>query len=124
MLTVSRYVPGADAATLTWFALISTTAASRITNAICFVASAIFINNSVEASQRGALNGLGMTVASGVRALTPITFGAIYSWSISGVGRLWPFDKSLAFVCFAIIMTHAAHISTSLPKSISRQITD
>eukprot|EP00041_Stephanoeca_diplocostata_P002177 m.24141 g.24141 ORF g.24141 m.24141 type:complete len:108 (+) comp13018_c0_seq2:147-470(+) len=42
---------------LTYATVIATTGVGKVSNGICFVICALFINNSVDSDRRGALNG-------------------------------------------------------------------
>lgn len=105
--------------TVTWLALVATVTISRVSNGITFVVQAVFGNNSVGQLDRGAMNGLSMTIVAAVRSVTPLFFGWTFGVTL-GTDRPWPLDSSLTFTMIALVMLHASHICGGLPRSIEQ----
>ena len=65
-----------------------------------FTASFLIINNSCRTDQRGRVNGLGMSLSSGFKAVGPMLGAVCYAWSLTN-GSVLPFlDVHFAFfVC-------------------------
>eukprot|EP01047_Picozoa_sp_COSAG01_P066826 COSAG01_NODE_9302_length_2489_cov_6.794142_1_plen_525_part_10 len=66
----------------------------------CFTCCAMSMNNSVSITERGTLNGVGMTAASIGKALGPALASPLFAWSL--INRLnWPFDYSFLYTLFS-----------------------
>ncbi|CAM9718217.1 unnamed protein product, partial [Laminaria digitata] len=61
------------------------------------------INNAVDPSQRGTINGLSMTLGSLATAAGPIVCSTVFAWSIDR-RRPFPFDYHFVFYLFAVGM--------------------
>lgn len=68
-----------------------------------FINASLAINNSVDPSKRGTLNGLSVMLVSLATATGPTTFSTIFAWSINR-RRPFPFDSHLIFVLLALGM--------------------
>ena len=84
-------------------------------NSTLFTVVFLIINNSCMRSQRGRVNGLGMTFSSGFKAVGP-TLGAIsFAWSLTN-GLPPPFDVHFTFFMSALLAFASlavAHVSFS-----------
>jgi len=76
-----------------------------------FITVALTINNTVVAKERGAVNGLAMTIASIGKALGPAIGGALLAYSLnqaaespSDAWRVWPLSFWTVFNTSAILM--------------------
>eukprot|EP00942_MAST-04A_sp_MAST-4A-sp1_P010792 g10792.t1 len=67
-----------------------------------FTSSFLLINNSCDALQRGAVNGLAMTIASFTKATGPILGSVIFAWSITNE-MSFPFSHHFGFFIIAIL---------------------
>ncbi|CAN0453049.1 unnamed protein product [Ascophyllum nodosum] len=67
-----------------------------------YIAIALAINNSTDASRRGEVNGLAMTIGSIGKAVAPAACSALFAFSIDG-DRPFPFDVHLVWYTAAVL---------------------
>jgi MFS family permease len=72
---------------------------SRCCAVVAFSSVFVLTNNSVGASQRGAVNGLSMTLGGVAKAVGPLAGSVIFAWSINNGVHRPPFN----FMCIFII---------------------
>ena len=68
-----------------------------------FINLALAINNAVDPSQRGTINGLSMMLGSLATATGPTVFSTIFAWSINR-HHPFPLDHHLSFTLLALGM--------------------
>jgi MFS family permease len=72
-----------------------------------FTANAVFVNSSVSDSERGAVNGLAMSLGSIGKAAGPTIGGAILTWSLLATGTGWaPFVLSAVMNAGCAVVAH------------------
>ena len=97
---------GADDSTPADTALITVLCLLRVLQAAAgaamFTSTFIIINNSVDASNRGRVNGLSMALAAAFRALGPVVGANSFAWALTnGLGA--PFDVHFTFNLCALL---------------------
>jgi MFS family permease len=77
--------------------------ASRSFATVAFASIFILTNSSVTAEQRGAVNGLSMTIGGVAKAFGPVAGSIIFAWSINNGVKMAPFNYTLVFfLCLCI----------------------
>ena len=77
----------------------------------CFTAVFLIINNSCTRSQRGRVNGLGMSTSSGFKAVGP-TLGAVaFAWSLTNGHEAPLLNVYFTFLVCALLMISVAIVS-------------
>ncbi|VDI82976.1 Hypothetical predicted protein [Mytilus galloprovincialis] len=106
-----------------WATLLVIILPLKVAVSCCFTATAIFINNSVEPSEAGAVNGIAMTATAIGRTLAPTVGGSVFAWSISyGAKHLGPpFDVSLSFFFMSLCCFITIVSAVTLPERLTRQ---
>eukprot|EP00741_Cyanophora_paradoxa_P022067 tig00021434_g21302.t1 len=84
-----------------------------------FTAAILMVNNSAPASHLGAVNGLGQSLASLVRAFGPAVGSTVFAWSLSA-GLPFPLDAHLVFAGLGVVGGAAFFLGYRLPDSIDR----
>ena len=74
---------------------------------------ALAINNAVDPSQRGTVNGFSIMLGSLARAAGPITASTTFAWSIQ-YRHPFPFDQYLVFCLLALGMVVITVLSWNL----------
>ena len=83
-----------------------------------FASVFMLINNSVTTDQRGAVNGLAMTIASGTKAVGPILGSSLLAWTFEkGRNVSWFFGHTFGFFIVALLWVSLYVVSRcSLPR--------
>jgi MFS family permease len=110
-ITTAGYSP-----TLIWWYVVTIRSLNLCAISGAFTTLAISMNNSVTAQERGALNGLGMTLASIGKAVGPASGSPLFAWSLMN-GFDTPFDYHLVFYLYALMTMVILLWSTMLPSS-------
>lgn len=76
---------------------------TNVSSNTLFINLSLAINNAVDPSQRGTLNGLAMMLGSLATATGPTAFSTIFAWSINR-RRPFPFDGHLSFIILGLGM--------------------
>lgn len=106
-----------------WASLLVIILPLKVSISCCFTATALFINNSVEPEEAGAVNGIAMTATAIGRTLAPTVGGSIFAWSISyGAKHLGPpFDVSLSFFVMSLCTFITIVSAVTLPERLTQQ---
>ena len=98
----------------------------NVANTTCFTTTISAVNNicSRYPHQRGAINGVSVTVESAAKALGPGLGGSLYAWAVAQrVPAGFPSASVLYFSGFAVLFCAFAVGATTLPVSINRAAT-
>lgn len=90
---------------------------------LTFTCTFMLINNSVPATDRGTVNGLGMTLGSIGKGIGPAIGAPLFAWSASN-GLGYPFDYHLVFTLAALTCVLSAGIAFRLPFSLERPFSE
>ncbi|KAJ7298437.1 hypothetical protein O6H91_Y582400 [Diphasiastrum complanatum] len=109
-----------------WVAILPTNIFKNIFSVSITTGSFLLINNSVTHDQRGAANGISMSMVSLFKAVGPAGGGALFAWSQTRTQASFLPGVQLVFFCLNIIaiITIVATFEPFLPKSTNRPIQD
>ena len=102
-----------DHQTLMWFALVVVGLVRGIGGNSCFPSLTLLLN-SLLTGNLGAMNGLNASVGSGMRAISPIVCGSLFSAATAMSGA--PYAVGLPFLCNGLLPLCALCLTTRLPS--------
>ena len=100
----------------TWVAIVIVHLSLSLVAAGAFTTAMVLINNSVPRNLVGAANGTAQSAVALTRALGPVGFGAIFSWSLSYDTP--PFDFHFVFVIITFLLLLDYYVLRTVPKSV------
>ena len=112
---------------LLWVALTSTLFICRFAVSGTGTSLNVFINNSVTPDLTGSANGLAMTMSCAGRAVSPMLFGFLQSWSMTNIKHLYPralgfpFDQHLCFYILSLFSVVGAIWTAFIPDHLQKK---
>jgi len=109
---------------LTLWAVLSLLSTVKVLfGAMIFTTSFLLLNNSVTRDQRGAANGLAMSLVSLFKAVGPAAGGSIFAWAQSRQSYILP-GNQLVFFSLGLIafFTFISTLDPFLPRSLDKPI--
>eukprot|EP01138_Halocafeteria_seosinensis_P015222 gb/GECG01015535.1/.p1 GENE.gb/GECG01015535.1/~~gb/GECG01015535.1/.p1 ORF type:complete len:667 (+),score=61.14 gb/GECG01015535.1/:1-2001(+) len=102
------------------FALLIVGAFLRMASATCaFTSNFRLINNSVPREQRGAMNGLAMTLGSFGKSVGPSIGAVIFAWTMTN-GLPFPLDYHFIFYLGSVMAGGVSLLTLLLPRSLEK----
>jgi hypothetical protein len=106
-----------------WVALNFLSILKNIFGSAIFTATFILLNNSVTQDQRGAANGLAMSLVSLFKAIGPAGGGSIFAWAQRRESDILPGNQLVFFSLAAVAaLTIVFTCEPFLPRSVNRPI--
>lgn len=96
----SQFTKGDVVSDFTWAAILRSI--QVVLDMSIFTSAFLLINNSCNSLERGAVNGLAMTVASFTKATGPILGSVIFAWSVTN-GLSFPLSHHFGFFIVALL---------------------
>eukprot|EP00924_Labyrinthula_sp_SR-Ha-C_P015878 snap_masked-scaffold_4-processed-gene-11.43-mRNA-1 protein AED:1.00 eAED:1.00 QI:0/0/0/0/1/1/2/0/425 len=90
-------------------------------NNLCFISCNLIINNVTISEERGAMNGMVMTLGSFVKSLGPFFGAQLFAWSINS-GNSFPFNYYFCFLIVAFVFLILFLYTRYLPDKLNYPI--
>jgi len=103
-----------------WYLLVPLLLLLKLSLSTGFLAVNVLLNESADEEYMGLVNGIGMAVSSVGRAVSPLVFGALYSWSLGNEGQIgYPLNHCFTFVLMGFMALLTLFSALFLPEKLS-----
>lgn len=104
-----------------FYVIITIVGVVLVLNSCIFVAINAMVNNSCIAQERGAMNGIVMTLGSLSKTIGPFLCAELYAYSLSPK-TTYPFDSHLVFYFLGVLLFCLCQYARSIPISLNKNL--
>jgi MFS family permease len=108
-----------------WWVINLLSILKNVFGTMVFTSSFLLVNNSVRTDQRGAANGIAMSLVSLFKAIGPAAGGSLYAWAQSRDSNILPGNQLVFFVLGVVVfLTVLCTFEPILPRSLDHKMVE